>query len=112
MMQSVRVKTTLTLLAVLTALSAPGRATGLGLFGSHWDSRDAGASWGAGARLGFNVTKRLELELHGTYDPDFKDDSFAGRSLHLTAIPVDGGLRFNSMPDNSLNPFAGAGITY
>jgi outer membrane protein with beta-barrel domain len=107
-----RLRNIVVLLAILSLFSAPSRAGSFGVFGSYWDSKDAGNSWGAGALAGFNITKRLGLQFQGTYYPDFKNDSFAGRSLDLTAIPVDGGLNFNFLPDKPLNIFAGAGVTY
>ncbi len=100
------------LLAILTLFSAPSWAGSFSLFGSYWDSKDADASWGAGVRVGFDLTKRFELEFHGTYYPDFKDDQFPGQSIELTAIPVDGGMKFNFMPDKAVNPFLGAGVSY
>ena len=107
-----KVKRVVTFLAILTLFSAPSWAGSFSLFGSYWNSKDADASWGAGARVGFNLTKVLEMEFHGSYYPDFKDDEFPGQSFDLTAIPVDGGLKFNFAPDSALNPFVGAGVTY
>ena len=107
-----KVKRVVTLLAILMLFSAPSWAGSFSLFGSYWNSKDADASWGAGARVGFNLTKMLEMEFHGSYYPDFKDDEFPGQSFDLTAIPVDGGLKFNFAPDSALNPFVGAGVTY
>ena len=99
-------------LAILALFSAPSWAGSFGIFGSYWDSKDADSSWGAGVRAGFNMTKRFALDFHGTYYPDFKDDQFPGQSIELTAIPVDGGLKFNFMPDSAVNPFVGGGVTY
>ena len=111
-MKVVKLKKVAMLLAILALFSAPTWAGSFSLFGSYWDSKDADASWGAGARVGFDLTKRFELEFHGTYYPDFKDDQFPGQSFELTAIPVDGGLKFNFMPDKAVNPFVGGGVTY
>jgi hypothetical protein len=100
------------ILAILTLFSAPSWAGSFSLFGSYWDSKDADASWGGGARVGFDLTKKFELEFHGTYYPDFKDDQFPGTTIELTAIPVDGGLKFNFTPDKTVNSFVGAGVSY
>ena len=100
------------LLAILALFSAPTWAGSFSLFGSYWDSKDADASLGAGVRVGFDLTKRFELEFHGTYYPEFKDDQSPGQPFDLTAIPVDGGFKFNFMPDKTVNPFVGAGVTY
>jgi hypothetical protein len=107
-----KVKRIVMLLAILTLFSSPSWAGSFSVFGSYWDSKDADASWGAGARVGFSLTKMFELEFHGTYYPDFKDDQFPGQSFELTAIPVDGGLKINLMPDKPVNPFVGVGATY
>jgi Outer membrane protein beta-barrel domain len=111
-MKVMKLRNIVMLLAILPLFSAPSWAGSFSLFGSYWDSKDADASWGAGARVGFNLTKMLELEFHGTYYPDFKNDQFSGQSFELTAIPVDGGLKLNFMPDKGLNPFVGGGATY
>jgi len=111
-MKAMSLKKSVMLLAILALFSAPSWAGSSSVFGSYWDSKDADASWGAGVRVGFDLTKMLELEFHGTYYPDFKDDQVPGQSIDLTAIPVDGGLKFNFMPDKRVNPFVGAGATY
>jgi len=111
-MQVVKVRKFAMLLAILALFSAPSWAGSFSLFGSYWDSKDADVSWGGGVRVGFDLTKRFELEFHGTYYPDFKDDQFPGTSIELTAIPVDGGLKFNFIPDKAVNPFVGAGVSY
>jgi len=100
------------LVAILMLFSAPIWAGSFSLFGSWWNSKDADASWGAGARAGFDLAKMLELEFRGTYYPAFKNDEFPGESFDLTAIPVDGGLKVNFLPDKTVNPFVGAGISY
>lgn len=111
-MKVVTLKRLVLLLAILMLFSAPTWAGSFSLFGSYWDSKDADASWGAGARVGFDLTKRLELEFHGTYYPKFKNDEFPGTSIDITAIPVDGGLKFNFTPDKGVNVFVGAGASY
>jgi len=111
-MKVVKLRKVVMLLAILALFSAPSWAGSFSVFGSYWDSKDADASWGAGARVGFDLTKRFELEFHGTYYPAFEDDQSPGQPFELTAIPVDGGLKFNFMPDKAVNPFVGAGVTY
>ena len=111
-MRAIELKKFVVLLAILTLFSAPSWAGSFSAFGSYWDSRDADASWGAGVRLGVDLTKKLELEFHGTWYPAFQNDEFSGESFDLTAIPVDGGLKLNFMPDNTVNPFVGAGVSY
>ena len=100
------------LLAILALSSAPSWAGTFSLFGSFWDAKGADASWGAGAGVGFDLTKRVQLEFRGTYYPKFKNDEFPGTTIDLTAIPVDGGLSFNFSPDEPFNVFVGAGVSY
>ena len=111
-MKLMKLKNLVMLLAILMLFSAPSWAGSFSVFGSYWDSKDADASWGGGARVGFSLSKMFELEFHGTYYPDFKDDQFPGQSFDLVAIPVDGGLKINFWPDKAVNPFVGAGATY
>ena len=111
-MKIVTVRKVAMLLAILALFSAPSWAGSFSVYGSYWDTKDADASWGAGVRTGFNFTKMLELEFRGTYYPDFKNDQFSGQAFELTAIPVDGGLKLNFLPDQVVNPFIGGGVTY
>lgn len=101
-----------TLLAVLMLFSAPTWANSFSAYGSYWDTDEADASWGGGVRYGFTLAKMLELEFHGTYYPQFRNDEFSGEEIDVTAIPIDGGLKFDFMPDKAVNPFIGVGVTY
>jgi outer membrane protein W len=100
-------------LCVATSIlfAVPSWAGSFGLYGAYWDSDNAGNSWGAGARIGFDFVKYLELEFHGTYYPDFGADVL-GTNVDVTAIPTDGGLRVNFLPDKKFNPYIGAGASY
>jgi len=91
--------------------TVPSWAGSFGVYGAYWDSNDASSSWGGGARVGFSFVKFLELEFHGTYYPDFGAD-ILGSSIDITATPVDGGLKFNILPDKAFNPYVGAGTSY
>jgi outer membrane protein W len=104
-------KRVLTAFALVALASTPILAGSFGVYGSYWDSDQADNSSGGGARLGFNFTKRIELDLHGTYYPKFTTD-VGGQSVEVKAKPVDGGLRFNLLPGGPLNPYVGAGATY
>jgi hypothetical protein len=90
---------------------APSYAGSFGVYGSYWDGSDPGSTYGAGARVGFDFAKWLELEFHGTYYADFSDDD-SGVDIDLTALPVDGGLRINFLPKSKFNVYAGGGVTY
>jgi len=91
--------------------SAPASAGSFGVYGAYWDAKDPDSSWGVGARVGFDFVKYLELEFHGTYYGDFGQD-ILGTSVDMRAIPVDGGLRINFLPEKVVNPYVGAGFTY
>jgi outer membrane protein W len=93
--------------------SIPAQAGTVGLYGSYWDTDQADSSWGAGARVGFDFLDWLELEFHGTYYPDLQGD-LAGlpETLDISAIPVDGGLKFKFAPKSPVTPYVGAGFTY
>ena len=106
-----RLKQFLVAIATLSLFCAPAMAGSFGVFGSYWDSSDASNSWGGGARVGFGFVKFLELEIKGTYYPSFTLTE-SGQSVDFKATPVDGGLRFNILPEKSINPYVGAGATY
>jgi hypothetical protein len=98
-------------LAAMLLVSAPARAGSFGLYGSYWNSDQADTSGGGGARIGFDFTRVIELEFHGTYFSNFTTD-VNGQSVDVKATPVDGGLRFNLLPTSPVIPFVGAGVTY
>lgn len=100
-----RFATVLTVL--LMSAAVPAFAGSFGIYGSYWDSSDVEETYGGGVRVGFNFLKWLELEFHGTYYDDFEEDV-----VEVSAIPIDGGLRFNFLADRKVNPFIGAGVTY
>jgi hypothetical protein len=98
-------------ITVLLAAAMPAYAGSVGVYGSYWDSSDVGSTEGLGVRLGFDMFKWMELEFHGTYYSDFSQD-VQSQSFKLTALPVDGGLRFNLLPKSKVNVYVGAGVTY
>jgi hypothetical protein len=91
--------------------TVPAQAGSVGVYGAFWDTDDADSSWGGGVQLGFDFFKWMELEFHGTYYPDFGAD-ILGSSVDITALPVDGGLKFNFLPDAKVNLYVGAGVSY
>ena len=97
--------------ATVLCFAVPTWAGSFGVYGSYWDSDDAGSSWGGGVRAGFNFLSWMELEFHGTYFPSFGAD-VTGTNIDVTALPVDGGLRFNFLKDKPVNIYAGAGASY
>ena len=103
-----RFATVLTVL--LMSAAVPAFAGSFGVYGSYWDS-DIESVYGGGIRVGFNFLKWMELEFHGTYFTDMSEED-GGVDVEVSTIPVDGGLRFNFLHDRSVNPYAGAGVTY
>ena len=99
------------LLGLMLLTAAPAFAGSFGIYGSYWDGSDTGSTYGAGARMGFQFLKWLELEFHGTYYTDFEND-IQSSNFELTALPVDGGLKFNLLPKSKVNVYVGGGVTY
>ena len=104
-------KTIAIALSIVAICSVPAHAGSFGVYGSHWDSNDAGDSWAGGARVGFNFVKMLEFEVHGTQYSDFKSD-IPSPDTKVKARALDGGLRVNFLPTAPLNPYVGAGVSY
>jgi outer membrane protein with beta-barrel domain len=98
-------------LALCCTLSAPASAATFGAYGSYWDSKDMKSTTGFGVKFGFDLSKNVELEFHGTYYKDF-EETFSGTGFKLTALPVGGGLRFNLMPEETFNFALGVGVSY
>ena len=99
------------LLGLMLVTAAPAFAGTFGFYGSYWDGSDSGSTYGAGARIGFDFLKWMELEFHGTYYTDFEGD-IQSQNFELTALPVDGGLKFKFLPNSKVNLYFGAGLTY
>ena len=99
------------LLVLIFAAAAPAFAGSFGVYGSYWDGNDPGSTYGGGVRIGFDFLKWMELEFHGTYYSDFSQD-ISSQDFSLTALPVDGGLRFNLLPKSKVNVYVGGGVTY
>ena len=97
--------------AMVVMAGVPAHAGTVGLYGAFWDTDDADSSWGGGVRMGFDFLKWMELEFHGTYYPNFGGDVL-GSSVDITALPVDGGLKFKLFPEKPVTLYVGAGGTY
>ena len=95
----------------MVLMAVPAQAGTVGVYGAFWDTDDADSSWGAGVRVGFDFLSWMELEFHGTYFPDFGADVL-GSSVDITALPLDGGLKFKFFPDKPVTLYVGAGATY
>lgn len=91
----------------------PAQAGTVGVYGSYWDTDEADSSWGVGVRTGFDFFDWMELEFHGTYYPDLQGNNIGlPESLDISAIPVDGGLKFKFSPKSAADFYLGAGFTY
>ena len=105
-------KRILTCLAVvLLAGTVSAQAGTFGVFGSYWDSDEADTAAGVGAVVGFNFASRITLEFRGTYFEDFTADEFA-TTFDVSVIPIDAGIHFDILPDKTVNPYVGGGVTY
>jgi len=96
---------------VLMCAVGPAFAGSVGVYGTYWDGGDADPAYGAGARVGFDFLNWLELEFHGTWYQDLEDDA-ATQPIQVTATPIDGGLKFNLLPESKFNVYVGGGVTY
>ena len=92
-------------------LSAPVWAGNVGVYGSYWDSSQADDSAGGGAKIGFPLSKFLELEFRGTYYPDLVTEVI-GQRIEVKATALDSGLRVNFLPSAAVHPFVGAGLSF
>ena len=99
------------LVVMLVLVPLPAFAGSFGAYGTYWDPDNAESSAGAGARLGFDFVKFLELEFHGSRFSTFQTDPSLP-DVEITATPVDGGLRVNFLPASAVNPYIGAGASY
>ncbi len=98
--------------AVLADVSGAG---GLGVFGSWWDSKDYGALYGGGVRLGFEIFSGVALEARASYlVSDELDDIVDGRnvSTEMELIPLEAALTWTLDVSEAIKPYVGAGAGY
>lgn len=118
-----------TLLAALAlALLVPGSsalASGLGIYGSYWNSDSLDDVAGAGVKFSVPLGSTMNLDLRGTYYEPFDeealrdelDDPFddsTDREIfpgEISVVPLEAGLSFN-LGRGSIRPSIGAGVSY
>ncbi len=84
-------------------------AGGLGVFGSWWDSKDYGALYGGGARLGFEIFSGVALEARASYLVA-DDQNEAVEDLEL--VPLEAALTWTLDVSEAIKPYVGAGAGY
>lgn len=99
------------LLAIAMATPAAGIAaeggSNVSVFGSYWNTDEADDTWGGGAKARFGM-----FELRGTYYEDVTADTGPSSRVKIQDIPIEAGVAFNFAPDNPINPYVGAGVSY
>jgi hypothetical protein len=107
------------LVAAILAAAPAAAATRFSAFAARWATRDAGAAFGGGVRVGVPLGDRLTVDLRasayerraagplarlGGADNPFTDG--------LRAVPLDVGFRLDLARRDILNPYLGAGGSY
>ena len=99
-------------LFVLPSVYASG---GIGAFGSWWDSKDYGALYGGGGRLGFEIFSGVALEARVSYlTSESQDDVIEGRnvSTELELVPLEALVTWTLDVSEAIKPYIGAGAGY
>ena len=79
-------------LATLFLATSAHASGGAGAFGSWWDSKDYGALYGGGARLGFEIFSGIALEARASY---LSNDLIDDNDPAMAVIPLEGALLVN-----------------
>ena len=100
---------------VLFVLPSVYAAGGIGAFGSWWDSKDYGALYGGGARLGFEIFSGIALEARVSYlTSESQDDVVEGRdvSTDMELVPLEALVTWTLDVSEAIKPYIGAGAGY
>ena len=108
-MKKVIVGILLTLVLSPAVLADGSGAGGLGVFGSWWDSKDYGALYGGGARLGFEIFSGVAMEARASYLVA-DDQNEAVEDLEL--VPLEAALTWTLDVSEAIKPYVGAGAGY
>ena len=112
--------TTAALLAAVTA--SPASARGFALYGTYWDTDQAGEAVGGGVTFEIPINEMLGVDLRGAYlqqgdlesplddSVDEVDDVF--READLNLAPLEAGLRFTFNSPGTFRPYVGGGVSY
>ncbi len=86
--------------------------SGIGPYGSFWNTKDAKAGWGGGLKLTGDLVEWLSLEVRGSYLGAFKPDDDKKYLEDMKLVPVEADLVFNIPLGDVLKLYAGAGGGY
>lgn len=100
----------LSVLTIIGMSASYALGSGLGGFGSYWDSEDADDTFGGGAVLRLDLDQSLKLDLRGSYF-EF-DDREGGIEATLEVIPVEAALLVKLPLDQNFNAYVGGGGGY
>lgn len=108
------------ILAVVLLSSAPASAGSFAVYGTWWDTDDAGDAGGIGLNYAWRLGEVVDLETRLAWYEELTDkpldDFFSGDSplaTGLTVIPLEVGIRFNFARDSNVwSPWAGGGVAY
>lgn len=96
---------------LLTLLTVPAWAGGLGVGVSSWDTSDASDDLGLGVKIELDLGQWFDLELRGAW-LDSLDFSAQGRNFKLEATPIDVGLGYDFRVGEKIEPYVGAGFSF
>ena len=96
-------------LATLFLATSAHASGGAGAFGSWWDSKDYGALYGGGARLGFEIFSGIALEARASY---LSNDLIDDNDPAMAVIPLEGAVTWTLDVSESIKPYIGAGAGY
>ena len=110
------------MIALLCCLAgSPAWSGTFSIFGSYWDTDEAGEAGGAGVGVGIPLGQVVDLELRGTYFEELSEDPLEAlfdpddpvfRDFSLTVVPIEAGLRVKFMPGQAFTPYLSAGAAY
>jgi hypothetical protein len=110
-----------TALGTLLLGAAPASASHFDLFGSYWDTDEAGGAGGGGLAFGIPVGRRWSIDLRGSYYEElaneplealFDDGDPVFDRNGLEVLPLEAGLRVDFAPDARVSPYLGGGASY
>ncbi len=88
-------------------LAVQVHASGLGIYGSYWNSKDYSDTLGGGLKLKLDMAPTFSMELRGSYLPEFAKDQ-----ADLDVGAIEAGLTFNLILNEYITPYIGGGAGY
>lgn len=104
------------ILALALALTLPAASSAaISVFASYWDTDELGEGIGIGARLGFSILPRVQIELGATYFDQLDRELTLGPlsidvEVDLEVIPLDVGVRLDLGRRGGF--YVGGGLSY